>query len=418
MAYRYDPKEGLVVTSGKAPTIKKKTVASKLPVAGGGGGGGWGKQYDGTGLEGMDNAGMVLSQGLAAQGGVNLHGPNTGFEGMDNLQMVVNQGQLERGKTNTPNEPPVSQYGGQVRTNYSSAATPATNYASQTPETVDPRLRSGQELADLFGMIFGREEIEAILNQATKAKFDEWTGQTEKLRDQSLTDYSSQYNQYLQHSRGNRQNAVKHGIKRGSDVAQEVLEQMGAQQYGAENQSQYQQQMGDIAFQRGSQLAYDKYNAMTTQNELAGQLGNLSMGAHSNEVQQQAAQLSHHGQMVQADATTKAAQISADAQVNSAGVAANAQRYYADVTAAASAQGGPQAGMDVGYNLLIEMDYPKDIAYGIAYGSISLAQGQEMMKQRKKDQEKGNSGGFVAGLAQNAARMVTPIQNKNWMRKD
>lgn len=206
----------------------------------------------------------------------------------------------------------------------------------------DPQLMSGQQVADLFGVIFGRDQIKEILNQATKVKFDEWQQQTESLRDQSLTDYSAQYQQYLQQSRQNRQNAVRHGLQRGSNIAQEVLGQMGAQQAGAENQTMYQQQMGDIAAQRASQLASDEYNSMTMQNELASAMGSHAINQYSNEVQQQAAQLSYHGQLAQADATVQAAGISADAQIRSANAAAQAQRYYADATAKAQVEAAKQ----------------------------------------------------------------------------
>lgn len=178
-----------------------------------------------------------------------------------------------------------------------------------------PTLYSGEELANLFGLVFGQDAIYDILQQATNAKFDEYDSQTRKIRDQQLTDYSSQYNQYLQNTRNQRQSALKNGLSKGTSVAQEVLSQLGAQQQGAQTQQLYQQQLGDIAYQRGSQLAADEYNAMMTQNDLATTLGNLSIGQYGNEVQHDAAYMSLLGQQAQAAAQN---------------AMANAQRYSAD----------------------------------------------------------------------------------------
>lgn len=269
----------------------------------------------------------------------------------------------------------------------------------------NPQLMSGQQVADLFGVIFGRDQIKEILNQATKVKFDEWQQQTESLRDQSLTDYSAQYQQYLQQSRQNRQNAVRHGLQRGSSVAQEVLGQMGAQQAGAENQTMYQQQMGDIAAQRASQLASDEYNSMTMQNELASMLGGHAINQYSNEVQQQAAQLSYHGQLAQADAQIQAAGISADAQVRSANAAAQAQKYYADATAnaqieaakqGANATQAAQAGIRTGYEVLIRDGYDPDIAIAVSIGAMNMDSALKEHEKRQKAKQKTNPPTSVA----------------------
>lgn len=176
------------------------------------------------------------------------------------------------------------------------------------------KLMSGQEVADLYGYIYGEDEIYKRLQEATNAKFDEWGKQTEMLRDQSLTDYASNFDMYQSQARQARQNAMRTGLSKGSTLASEVLSQIGAQRQGADNQAGYQQAMGELAAQRGSQLAYDRVNAMNSQNELANLVSGVSVNQYGNEVQNRAAEMSLLGQYAQAESNTKSAQIMADAQ--------------------------------------------------------------------------------------------------------
>ncbi len=256
-----------------------------------------------------------------------------------------------------------------------------TNYASQygNVNTTNPQLQSGEDLAKLFGGIFGYDQILGILNQATEARFNEWSKQTEGIRDQSLTDHASQYNQYLQNSRQNRQNAVRHGLQKGSSVAQEVMGQLGAQQGGAENQGQFQQQLAEIASQRGSQLAYDKTMAMNTQNQLASQYGDLSVTQYSNQVQEKSAELLHHGQLV-----------AADAQVRAYAIQGNATRYAAELNKLASDHAAElgfkgkeldAATHTIFKNSLVSAGWPDWLASSVATGNMSMKDG---MAQKEK----------------------------------
>lgn len=149
---------------------------------------------------------------------------------------------------------------------------------------VPPNKMTGAELAAMFGITQDRGAIEKILNDATKVKFNELDAQTRKLRDQQLTDYSSQFDQYQQYARQGRSNALKSGLNRGTAVAQDIMSQMNAQKGGAENQAFYQQGLADLVNQRGTQLGADKYNALTMSNELGMGLGNLSTGFYQSDV--------------------------------------------------------------------------------------------------------------------------------------
>ena len=335
---------------------------------GGGGGGAWGPNT--TPPAPTAGVGGGSFKGTAP---MTPDSPGSGLEGYQSNQNALNQGLAKNKTTSTnTNTKDVSNW---APTGLGGGEPSQANYANMVnPEGfIDPKLMSGQEMADLFGFIFGRDQILEILQGATNAKFDEWGKQTESLRDQSLTDYSAQYNQYLQNSRQNRQNAVRHGLQRGSSVAQEVLGQLGAQQGGAENQTMYQQQMADIAAQRGSQLAYDEFNALNMQNELAGNIGNMAVGQYSNEVQQQAAQMSHHGQLVSADAQIKSAEIAAAGQRAYANAMAQAQVQAAQIGANATA--AQEAGYDAGTQFLIDQGFDPVIAWSMARGVLDYQGG-------------------------------------------
>jgi len=145
-------------------------------------------------------------------------------------------------------------------------------YSTTTPV----QAKSADELAALYGVKNKESDYAAALGAATEAKFGMWDTQTKGIRDQQLTDYASQFNQYQNYQRQGRQNALRSGLNRGSAVAQEVMSQVQNQAYGAQNQTGYQQQLADIAAQKGAQVGADKYNAMDMSNQTGLALGSLS----------------------------------------------------------------------------------------------------------------------------------------------
>ena len=236
-----------------------------------------------------------------------------------------------------------------------------------------PDLRGGQALADLYGLTYGRDNIEKVLNEATNAKFNEWDAQGRKLRDQQLTDYSSQYDQYLQYARQNRDRALKSGLSRGSAVSQDIMSQVSAQKNGAENQAFYQQGLADLVNQRGTQLGSDKFNAMNMANEQGLALGGLD----ANLYQSDTAGLTGFQQYL-------ASMAQSEAQVKAAGLQAGASRYAADrgYNAAALAGGGSIA--DYAAKLGLDPDLEADFITG----KMSATEATNIMAQRKKDATK------------------------------
>ena len=268
----------------------------------------------------------------------------------------------------TPTAPPVTPPAG---TGGNTGGSTGGGGGGSTTAPKKPTLYSGEELAKLFGLVFGQEQIYDILQQATNAKFDEFDSQTRKNRDQQLTDYSTQYDQYLQNTRNQRQSALKNGLSKGTAVASEVLSQIGAQQQGAQTQQLYQQQLGDITYQRGSQLASDQYNAMMTQNDLATTLGNLSVGQYGNEVQHDAAYMSLLGQQAQAAAQN---------------AMANAQRYSADQSRASynDQSAAQQAQSSALYSSLRVTGMPMELAQAVAYGVLDYNSAMAAWNEQKR----------------------------------
>ncbi len=177
------------------------------------------------------------------------------------------------------------------------------------------------ELASMYGIMYKREDIEGVLNEATTAKFNELDAQTRSLRDRQLTDYASQYNQYLLNARQNRQNSLKSGLSRGSNVARDVMSQLSAQQQGAENQTAYQQGLADLVNQRGTQLGADKYNALAMSNEIGNNLANIAANYYQSDV----AGLTGYQQYLASLANSQAT-------LGAAGVTADATKYAANQT--------------------------------------------------------------------------------------
>ena len=271
----------------------------------------------------------------------------------------------------------VSTGGGSNGGGGSSGASAYTGGGSPAPAQLmsyqRPDLRGGQALADLYGLTYGRDNIEKVLNEATNAKFNEWDAQGRKLRDQQLTDYASQYDQYLQYARQNRDRALKSGLSRGSAVSQDIMSQVAAQKNGAENQAFYQQGLADLVNQRGTQLGSDKFNAMNMANEQGLALGGLD----ANLYQSDTAGLTGFQQYL-------ASMAQSEAQVKAAGLQANASRYAADrgYNAAALAGGGSIA--DYAAKLGLDPDLEADFITG----KMSATEATNIMAQRKKDATK------------------------------
>ena len=230
-----------------------------------------------------------------------------------------------------------------------------------------PELRGGQALADKYGITYGRENIERVLNEATNAKFNELDAGTRKLRDQQLTDYASQYDQYLQYARQNRERALKSGLSRGSAISQDIMSQMAVQKGGAENQAYYQQGLADLVNQRGTQLGADKFNAMSMSNELGLSLGGLD----ANLYQSDTAGLTGYQQYL-------ASLAQSNAQIQAAQAQANASRYAADRGYAASTGGA------VIPDYIKNLGLDSDLAVDVANGKISATEASNIMKERKK----------------------------------
>lgn len=241
-----------------------------------------------------------------------------------------------------------------------------------------PELRGGQALADKYGITYGRENIESVLNQATNAKFNELDAGTRKLRDQQLTDYASQYDQYLQYARQNRERALKSGLSRGSAISQDIMSQMAVQKGGAENQAYYQQGLADLVNQRGTQLGADKFNAMSMSNELGLSLGGLD----ANLYQSDTAGLTGYQQYL-------ASLAQSNAQIQAAQAQANASRYAADRGYAASTGGA------VIPDYIKNLGLDSDLAVDVATGKLSATEASNIMKDRKKANDKsGKTGGY------------------------
>lgn len=164
-------------------------------------------------------------------------------------------------------------------------------------------LQSGEELANLFGNIFGYDNIYKILTDATEAKYGSWDAQTRQTRDQYLTDMANQQQGVMENSRNIRQQAVRTGLSKGSNVASEVMQQMAAQQQSAGVQQEYRGALNAISNEKASQQGMDIYSAMAQQNALASEMGGLAVNNRANSVQELAARLSYNAQIDSNNAT-------------------------------------------------------------------------------------------------------------------
>lgn len=274
--------------------------------------------------------------------------------------------------TMSPAKPAATNTGG------SSSASASAGGGSPAPAQLmsyqRPELRGGQTLANLYGVTYGRENIEAILNEATNAKFNEWDAQGRKLRDQQLTDYASQYDQYLQYARQNRDRALKSGLSRGSAVSQDIMSQVAAQKSGAENQAFYQQGLADLVNQRGTQLGADKYNALTMSNELGLALGGLD----ANLYQSDTAGLTGFQQYL-------ASMAQSEAQVRAAGIQAGASNYAAKQGYNAAALAGGGSGIP---DFVKALGLDSDLEYDVATGKMSATEASNIMSDRKSKSTK------------------------------
>jgi hypothetical protein len=178
------------------------------------------------------------------------------------------------------------------------ASTSNVRYSTNTPV----QAKSADELAALYGIKNKEADYAAVLGAATEAKFGMWDTQTKGIRDQQLTDYASQFNQYQNYQRQGRQNALRSGLNRGSAVAQEVMSQVQNQAYGSQNQTAYQQQLADIAAQKGAQVGADKFNALDMTNQMGLSLGGLSTQQQATDTQGQVGYMGYLGALATADA--------------------------------------------------------------------------------------------------------------------
>lgn len=225
------------------------------------------------------------------------------------------------------------------------------------------KLQSGQEMANIFGHIFGYDNIYKILQDASKEKFGALENQTMETRDRYLTDMANQQQGIMDNSRNIRQNAVRTGLSKGSNVAAEVMQQMASQQQSAGVQQEYRSVLNDINNQHASQKGADIYNAMATQNELASQLGNLAVTDRASSVQELMSRLSYN----------------ADIDAN------NASRY---ATSTNAALGQKQLDAQMGFhNALVAMGVPDADAWGII-GSADQANALSEWRTKKTKEEK------------------------------
>lgn len=244
---------------------------------------------------------------------------------------------------------------------------------------IPPEKMSGAQLAAMFGITQDRGEIEKILNDATKVKFNELDAQTRKLRDQQLTDYSSQFDQYQQYARQGRANALKSGLSRGTAVAQDIMSQMNAQKGGAENQAFYQQGLADLVNQRGTQLGADKYNALSMSNELGMGLGNLSSGFYQSDV----AGLTGYQQYLASLANANAMQAQA-----------GASRYAADRGYAASTEQGNAL-----VDLINKLGLPDYLKADVMSGELSAEEAMNLFRSSQpKPKPVTTPGGYTDSL--------------------
>lgn len=163
--------------------------------------------------------------------------------------------------------------------------------------------KTADELAAIYGIKNKEADYASALGAATDAKFGMWDTQMKGIRDQQLTDYASQFSQYQNYQRQNRQNALRSGLSRGSAIAQEVMSQVQNQAYGAQNQTQYQQQLADIAAQKGAQVGADKFNAFDMANKTNMELAGISTTQQQTETAGQAGYQAYLGDLAQAAAT-------------------------------------------------------------------------------------------------------------------
>lgn len=286
-----------------------------------------------------------------------------------NAQLATFENAQASGKPMPGYVPPVSTNngGGSSSSSASGGGTPAQPISYQRPE-----LRGGQTLANLYGVTYGRENIEGILNEATNARFNELDAGTRKLRDQQLTDYASQYDQYLQYARQNRDRALKSGLSRGSAVSQDIMSQVAAQKSGAENQTFYQQGLADLVNQRGTQLGADKFNAMNMSNELGLALGGLDANLYQSDTAGLTGFQQYLASMAQSEAQVKAAGIQAGASNYAAKQGYNAASLANKAVTPTTAEIAAQQGIDL------------DLAWDVEHGVTSAAEAKTVMAQRKK----------------------------------
>jgi hypothetical protein len=244
------------------------------------------------------------------------------------------------------------------------------------------KAKTADELAAQYGVVNKQADIAATLKSATDAKFGMWDTQMKGIRDQQLTDYSGQMNQYQKYARENRQNALRSGLGRGSSVAQEVMSQVQSQQFGAQNQTQYQQQLADIAAQKGAQQGADVYNAMDMANQTNLALAGLSTTQQTTETAGQTGYLNYLAGLANANAT----------------------KYSADQNVVASSKYGGAANEEAYARALKILGGDENLAFQVTYNGLDI---KDAVKQNQFD---------GAGFPKNAAEGAT-FPKGNYMYK-
>lgn len=158
------------------------------------------------------------------------------------------------------------------------------------------KLMTGQDLANQYGFIFGKDEINKLYQDATNAKYNELEGTARVARDNSLVDYGAQYNEYLQNMREQKAKGAQTGIMKGANLAGEIATLLGAQDKVSDTQTQYAKDMATIGDERGTAAYQAQVDAMKYNNELGNMLGTLGMQKYGYDVQDEAAYLSYLGQ--------------------------------------------------------------------------------------------------------------------------
>ena len=423
-------------SSSKKPTKKPTTTSSKKPSKGGSASAGLGiggsiarpskPSKSPTAPSGNRKEPVKKPGGASASTGVggSIAKPkpggaaNAGVGVGGSLSKPSSSGKKPSSSSSSSKRPSSSSGGSSVVTRPSGGGSSSSSASTSKVEPLEviekwerPRYTAA-ELAEMYGAIYGEEEFLKRLQDATNAKFNEYDSQTRKLRDEALTDYASQYDQYLNTIRNQKANSLQQGITKGASMANEVSTLLGAQSISSANQNQYQEQLGELVDARASQLASDKYTAMNLQNELAMKLANVGQQAEATDVQDQIGYYQYLASMAQAEVQNKLYQYQAEADAKN-------QAMYAGMRAntygagALSASKGAGASDLSGY--LQNSGLDDDLIYMVSYGAMDGATAYAIQAQSDESAKANLGKGGPANAATGAGgSMLKPTSsNKN-----